>query len=83
MSRTKEHYVRPRGTNMAIYTIHFQKYPTPPGPSYGIKALIGRLTSDDTIVLLGNPTGFEDDILSIKAACIGLDDQTAVVSSAN
>lgn len=58
------------------YTIHFQNYPTPPGASHGIKALLDRIGPSDVIVLRGNPSGYEDDIQSIKNAGIRIDDKT-------
>lgn len=61
---------------MATYTIHFQQYPTPPGPSSGIQQLLSRLTNQDVIVLRGNPNGFERDIQAIKDAGIAVANQT-------
>jgi hypothetical protein len=65
-----------RKGDMSVFTIHFQEYPTPPGPSFGIKSLLARTSTDDVIILCGNPDGFEHDIQSIKDAGIGIDNQT-------
>ena len=65
------------GTPPARYTIHLQKYGPPPDARLGMERLAVQLKgSTATIVLRGNPSGFEDDIKVLKETGINVEDLT-------